>query len=393
LDCVLLPEIALSEMLSKLLVAYTIEYDNEFEHAIPHRTAMFGEGGPEPTATDSGEPVRRLWQASLAMWSNFMRYVPPDGVPVAQIDQLPANRPGLERWGYITVTPEGLVKATRAGRYAQAAWRRLDGAIDRRWADRFGPEVIGDLTESLWLIAGQVGAGMPLYLPMVSYADGLRSKYRDLRELGLPEPGLPEPGLPEPGLPEPGRTELGLSALLSQVLLAFTMDYEREAKLPLPTCANTLRVVSDDGMRVSDIPHRAGVSKEGVASTVGFLERHGYLETGPDPSGRSGKFAWPTPRGVKARDGRVRLCAKIEQAWHDRFGAAEINSLKASLENLLHAAADGEPVLAQGLKGYPDGWRNRAPYLAQTRAVLANPAEHLPSQPMVLHRGGYPDGS
>ena len=37
---------ALSEMLSRLLVAYTIEYDNEFEHHIPCRTAWFGAGGP-----------------------------------------------------------------------------------------------------------------------------------------------------------------------------------------------------------------------------------------------------------------------------------------------------------------------------------------------------------
>jgi hypothetical protein len=46
LDCVLLPEMTLSEMLSKLVVAYTIEYDNEFEHAIPHGTSIFGKGGP-----------------------------------------------------------------------------------------------------------------------------------------------------------------------------------------------------------------------------------------------------------------------------------------------------------------------------------------------------------
>ncbi len=38
-------------------------------------------------------------------------------------------------------------------------------------------------------------------------------------------------------------------------------------------------------------------------------------------------------------------------------------------------------------------WRAHPPYLAQTAAVLADPAGALPHQPMVLHRGGYPEGS
>jgi hypothetical protein len=31
--------------------------------------------------------------------------------------------------------------------------------------------------------------------------------------------------------------------------------------------------------------------------------------------------------------------------------------------------------------------------LAQTERVLADPAGALPHRPMVLHRGGFPDGS
>jgi DNA-binding MarR family transcriptional regulator len=369
----------LSEMLSQLLVAYTIEFDNEFEHFMPHVTATFGDGGPEQFVSPSGEPVRRLWLASMAMWSNFMRYVPPEGIPLDQLAGMPANRAGLERWGYIFVSPERLVKPTRAGRQAQAGWRRLDGVVDQRWAERFGAGVIIDLTGSLRGMIAEAGLGMPRYLPMVGYQDGMRTKYRDLRELGLPLAGP---------------AELDLSALLSQVLLAFTLEYEKTAKLPLPICANTLRVIGDDGCRASDIPLRAGVSREGVASSLGFLERHGYIEVGHDPSGRRGKYAWPTPRGIRARDGRSKLAARIEEAWAERFGAAELQSLRAGMEHLLRARnPDGEPILALGLKPYPDGWRSRNPYLSQTRAFVSDPAEHLPRHPMVLHRGGYPDGS
>jgi hypothetical protein len=41
----------------------------------------------------------------------------------------------------------------------------------------------------------------------------------------------------------------------------------------------------------------------------------------------------------------------------------------------------------------PGGWRARNPYLRQTTAVLDDLGAALPHYPMVLHRGGWPDGS
>ena len=54
-------------------------------------------------------------------------------------------------------------------------------------------------------------------------------------------------------------------------------------------------------------------------------------------------------------------------------------ALRASLEPL----AAGQPApLFGGLEPYPDNWR----------ALVRRP-DVLPHFPMVLHRGGYPDGS
>ncbi len=373
----------LAEMLSQLLIAYTIEFDNEFEHHLAHRTSDFGSAGPAsagPVADsdDAAVPSRGAWLTSMAMWSNLMRYLPPDGIALDQAKGLPANLTGLQRWGYLKITPDSLVKPTRAGRYAQAGWRRLDGVIDRRWERRFDAASVAELRSALQVIARERCAGMPRYLPMVSFADGMRSRYRDLRDLGLPAPEV---------------AELDLSALLSSVLLAFTLDYESEAKLPLPICANVLRVIEDAGARVADIPPAAGVSKEGVASAVGFLERHGYARIGADPAGRRGKFIQLSSRGVATRDRRPRLAAKIEYRWQESFGPGVVGGLRDSLVALLADRTDGEPTLALGLAGYPDGWRSRRPYLTQTQARLRDPAGTLPRHPMVLHRGGYPDGS
>jgi hypothetical protein len=54
-------------------------------------------------------------------------------------------------------------------------------------------------------------------------------------------------------------------------------------------------------------------------------------------------------------------------------------ALRTSLEPL---AAGQPPPLFGGLEPYPDNWR----------ASVRRP-DVLPRFPMVLHRGGYPDGS
>lgn len=69
--------------------------------------------------------------------------------------------------------------------------------------------------------------------------------------------------------------------------------------------------------------------------------------------------------------------------------AREDQALRAALE----AVVSRREALAEGLVPPPGTWRGDKPYLAQTQRVLADPAGALPWHPMVLHRGGWPDGS
>ena len=72
----------------------------------------------------------------------------------------------------------------------------------------------------------------------------------------------------------------------------------------------------------------------------------------------------------------------------DRAGSHYLGRLRAALQRLLE-----DPRLADGLRPHPDGWRATKRYLAHTEAMLADPRGALPAYPMVLHRGGWPDGS
>src|SRR5262249_5852583 len=131
------PEQPLSTMLSHVLIAFTIEFDNEAEHRMTHRTTL---------ARQSGEELRGPWLGALPMWANFLRFVAEDGVPLADLTALAriTNLAGIERWGYLTINEE-VVCLSRGGRHAAGVWRPLAAEIEARWRERFGAARIAGL--------------------------------------------------------------------------------------------------------------------------------------------------------------------------------------------------------------------------------------------------------
>jgi DNA-binding MarR family transcriptional regulator len=164
--------------------------------------------------------------------------------------------------------------------------------------------------------------------------------------------------------------------LLARTLLAFAMEFESEWDLSLAICANVLRVLDEKGVRVRDLPLASGVSKEAIAMAMGILGKKRLAVIVPDPEGSRSKVARLTAKGVEARDEYLRRLALVEESWQRRFGKPAIRALHEAL----HPFA-GESLF-RGMEPYPEGWR----------ASVRRPTV-LPHYPMVLHRGGYPDGS
>jgi DNA-binding MarR family transcriptional regulator len=335
--------------LSQALIAFTIEFDNEFEHRIEHHTGNRGGSG--------------VWLTSMAMWSNFMRLIPGDGIPLRAVaaNGRITNLHGLQRWGYISIEPaDKTVRLKPGGRRAQEVWRPLAVEIEQRWRERFGDAAIDALRQALTILADPA---LPLYLPVLGYGDGMRAEH--VRGA-------------------PGAVADDLAALLSQALLAFTLEYEDESILSLAMGADVVRVLSADGVAMPDLPARSGISKEAITAAVGFLQRHGYASVEPDPVNRS-KLVRLTAQGMVVQAQHARLAKAVERRWRKRLGG--------DFERLTKAMITGRQ-LALGLTPYPDGWRAaRNPYRSRTKAMLADPGSALPHYPMVLHRGGYPDGS
>lgn len=115
---------------------------------------------------------------------------------------------------------------------------------------------------------------------------------------------------------------------------------------------------------------------------MGILEKGHFVVVEPDPDGSRFKIVRLTPKGRKAQETYRQLLDVIEDRWEARFGEATIYNLREALEQLVGNPTAQQSPLFKGLEPYPDGWR----------ASVRKP-ETLPHYPMVLHRGGFPDGS
>jgi len=372
------PTLPLNALLSQALVAFTIEFDNEFEHRMPHRTTDYG-----PAAGGDGP-----WLVSLVMWANCMRLLPADGLTVSELTtraRTRTNLAGMRRWGYISVKPEpggnpkkpgpqAFVRPTRKGVVAQQTWQPLDALIEQRWQERFGAQELARLKDSLRVIAGRFGDDLPDCLPILGFG---------LSSIGKGSDGDRFSAVDFDIKTSSDVADLPLWALLSRVLLAFATEYDQEAPISLAVAANILRVLGDAAVPLRDLPALSGVSKEAIAMAVGFLDKRDCLSVEPIPAPGRGQSARLTEKGARARSGYLRREARIEQRWLERYGATAITALRQTLEPIVVDREGGRSPLFGGLEPYPDGWRAR----------LGRRPTVLPHFPIPLHRGGYPDGS
>ena len=365
----------LSTALSHALVAYTIEFDNEFER-------RFTQVGADARVT------------SLVMWANFMRLVG-DGITVGELPaaaglqkaRMLSTLGGMERWRYVVVgdpaeepptakrdgwgsarglCSDWIVRLTAAGRTAEELWRPLFEDIEGRWEERFGGDAVAELRGSLRAIDGQLGIELPEYLPILGSANGLAAD-------------IP---------PRERRARVGdhLSALLC-TSFSRTRSTSRQRRSCRFRRARTSSASSTRGAWPSGTFRSSGVPKEATSVALTALTKTGVVAA--EGTTAATKLVRLTPKGRKAQEGSRPLHAEVEDRWATRLGADAVGRLRAALLGVL----DQPERLSRGLEPSPDGWRATKRYLAHTRAMLDDPSTGLPHYPMVLYRGGWPDGS
>jgi hypothetical protein len=395
----------ISTLLSQVLVAFTIELDNEFEKRMD----------------ESGYPGARL---SLVVWFNLIRFVSEGGIAVSDLSnralapqaRLKFELGCLERWQFVELRPDpadarpvpvaaqrqagrllrdgwgsgrGIrgnwtVRLTTKGLHAARVWRGLPGEVERRWRTRFGEDTIVRLCENLQAIVDKTDLELPLGL----------SAYWETRA------SLPQ-------RKNHAMECLSLPSLLSQLLLSFRMEFDSRSPASLPLCANTLRVLGEKPIRLGDIPRLTGGSPEMTA--IGWQLKP-YVAVEPDGNGSRGKTARLTALGLKAQQTYYRLVGEIEDLWKERFGQDEVRRLRESLEEILSSGDNQGPLLSGALAPAAGTVRagHQAPALgrqdvgaaarqrmrdlaAQTELFVRDPAGALPHYPLWdMNRGFGP---
>jgi len=333
---------SLSALLSQTLVAFTVELDNEFERRMH----------------EAGYPGAVL---SLVVWSNLMRFLTAGALGVHDLaaqalkseDQLKFELGCLERWGFVVLRPDPaddrpiakfmhsragrvlrdgwgsgrgirsnwLVRLREKGRKAAEIWPPLFSEIEERWEARFGRDQVDDLRQALGAVIEQLDLDLP---------QGL---------FGSADYAYPKLTARRTGV-DP------LPVQLAQLLLAFTIEFERESRVPLYLCANTLRVLGEAPVPLGEIPRLTGGSPE--ATDIGWRAKP-YVAVEPAPAGKRGKVARLTPRGLKAQRTYHQLIREIEERWEARYGKEKIRRIRGCLGDLFVPRNGDRLLLSEGL--------------------------------------------
>lgn len=156
-------------------------------------------------------------------------------------------------------------------------------------------------------------------------------------------------------------TVLPLSALLSQALVAFTIECDNEFEHQMPhrttrfgstpgatkgpwlismaMWAHCLRHVPEEGIPAMELARRAQLSRRDTEMILRRMGRRswGYLDITPDPDGAA-RSAWrvrPTPAGVRAQRIWEPLADVVATRWRTRFGASNLDRLRSALSTLV----------------------------------------------------------
>jgi hypothetical protein len=284
---------------------------------------------------------------SLAMWSNVLRCVAHAGPGGMEESALPraarlssrlttAAVTGAARRGWIGVGPgEGKksrhIELADAGRAAAEVWPVELATLDGGW--RSSP-----LRALLEELVAQVPIELPYFPASYGTADPSAIGGPYMQESKKPEGTLVHANDWRPVPRRDGDTvsSLPITALLSQALMAFTIDYENQFPWPLANTATVLCQLSAVPIPLADVAGDHGITGNGKSLT----ERHLIAVVSPDPANTKRKLVALTDRGVLVMKHHPERLDAVDAMWREQFGDALVTGLRDALTPLADAATD-----------------------------------------------------
>lgn len=98
-----------------------------------------------------------------------------------------------------------------------------------------------------------------------------------------------------------------------------------------------------DGMRVTDLAERVGMTKQALGEFATGLEGLGLLESVRDPSDRRARILRPTAKGRRAVADGEAVIREVEERWRDRVGHERWDLLRETLADAAEQGSPGRP--------------------------------------------------
>lgn len=101
----------------------------------------------------------------------------------------------------------------------------------------------------------------------------------------------------------------------------------------------------EDGLRLTDLAGRAGITAQSMGELVDDLEAKGYLERRPDPDDRRAKRIYLTDRGWKNARVAKQATTDVENDLAELLGQQRYQALRRTLEDIISGvrSSDGKP--------------------------------------------------
>jgi DNA-binding MarR family transcriptional regulator len=94
--------------------------------------------------------------------------------------------------------------------------------------------------------------------------------------------------------------------------------------------------VPPEGIRLTDLADRAGMTKQAMSELVNDLERLGYLRRRPDPTDGRARLIEFSDRGWAAVHAALTAFEDMEAELGTRVGVAKVRQLRRTLEVIAH---------------------------------------------------------
>lgn len=92
--------------------------------------------------------------------------------------------------------------------------------------------------------------------------------------------------------------------------------------------------LGSEGVRISDLAERAGMTKQSMGALIGYLEKRGYVSVRPDPKDGRAKVVRRTNKGVDSHEPARRIIANVQEKWSRLLDPGEMDELMRLLRKL-----------------------------------------------------------